>query len=227
MTTAIQQTACPSPRRARQGARRLRRGRRPPAHRRDRPRQRVRRRDAAADPVQGRGADADHGVVAATALGRHAAPPDLGATRTRSCAKCRRWPRPRDAGRPRHALSADERLAVECVVRGYLSGSAWKEYRASAARWRASRCPQGSSRAQRLDPPLFSPGDQGRDRARREHHVRRDVAERVGAEAGRRRSSGRASPSTSAGATLAAEKRHHHRGHEVRVRPRSPTARCS
>jgi phosphoribosylaminoimidazole-succinocarboxamide synthase len=47
-------------------------------------------------------------------------------------------------------------LPVECVVRGYLVGSGWKDYRATG-----SVCgiplPAGLQESQRLDPPLFTP----------------------------------------------------------------------
>jgi phosphoribosylaminoimidazole-succinocarboxamide synthase len=47
-------------------------------------------------------------------------------------------------------------LPVECVVRGYLAGSGWKDYRATG-----SVCgiplPPGLQESERLDPPLFTP----------------------------------------------------------------------
>ncbi len=45
---------------------------------------------------------------------------------------------------------------VECVVRGYLSGSAWKEYAASGT-LAGERLPAGLRESDRLDPPIFSP----------------------------------------------------------------------
>ena len=45
---------------------------------------------------------------------------------------------------------------VECVVRGYLSGSALKEYREHGT-LAGERLPAGLREADRLDPPLFSP----------------------------------------------------------------------
>ena len=45
---------------------------------------------------------------------------------------------------------------VECVVRGYLSGSAWKEYRETTTLAGESLSP-GMRESERLDPPLFSP----------------------------------------------------------------------
>jgi phosphoribosylaminoimidazole-succinocarboxamide synthase len=45
---------------------------------------------------------------------------------------------------------------VECVVRGYLSGSAWKEYRASGT-LAGERLAPGLEESSRFDPPIFSP----------------------------------------------------------------------
>ena len=45
---------------------------------------------------------------------------------------------------------------VECVVRGYLSGSAWKEYRAHGT-LAGEALPAGLVESARLDPPVFSP----------------------------------------------------------------------
>jgi len=49
-----------------------------------------------------------------------------------------------------------EVFPVECVVRGYLSGSAWKEYRASGT-LAGERLPAGLVESDRFDPPRFSP----------------------------------------------------------------------
>jgi len=58
-----------------------------------------------------------------------------------------------------------ERVDIECVVRGYLTGSGWKEYQRSR-----SVCgialPAGLADGTRLDPPLFTPAtkaDAGHD----------------------------------------------------------------
>jgi len=45
---------------------------------------------------------------------------------------------------------------VECVIRGYLSGSAWKEYKASGPLAGESLAPD-LRESERFDPPLFSP----------------------------------------------------------------------
>jgi phosphoribosylaminoimidazole-succinocarboxamide synthase len=54
---------------------------------------------------------------------------------------------------------------IECVVRGYLSGSAWKEYREHGT-LAGERLRKGMRESERLDPPLFSPAtkaDEGHD----------------------------------------------------------------
>jgi phosphoribosylaminoimidazole-succinocarboxamide synthase len=54
---------------------------------------------------------------------------------------------------------------VECVVRGYLSGSAWKEYR-DRGTLAGEELPRGLRESDRLDPPIFSPAtkaDEGHD----------------------------------------------------------------
>src|SRR6185312_8842931 len=49
-----------------------------------------------------------------------------------------------------------EVFPVECVVRGYLSGSAWKEYKASGTLAGEALAPD-LRESERFDPPLFSP----------------------------------------------------------------------
>jgi phosphoribosylaminoimidazole-succinocarboxamide synthase len=45
---------------------------------------------------------------------------------------------------------------IECVVRGYLSGSAWKEYR-NHGTLAGEQLAAGMRESERLDPPIFSP----------------------------------------------------------------------
>ncbi len=45
---------------------------------------------------------------------------------------------------------------IECVVRGYISGSAWKEYRERGT-LAGEALPKGLLESQRLNPPIFSP----------------------------------------------------------------------
>jgi phosphoribosylaminoimidazole-succinocarboxamide synthase len=49
-----------------------------------------------------------------------------------------------------------EMLPIECIVRGYLSGSAWKEYRASAT-MHGAPLPAGLEESSQLPEPVFTP----------------------------------------------------------------------
>ena len=72
-----------------------------------------------------------------------------------------------------------EVFPVECVVRGYLSGSAWKEYRASGT-LAGEPLPRGLRESDRLPSPLFSPATKaevGHD----ENITRERVAQMLGA----------------------------------------------
>jgi phosphoribosylaminoimidazole-succinocarboxamide synthase len=73
-----------------------------------------------------------------------------------------------------------EMLPIECVVRGYLSGSGWKDYRATGAVC-GHRLPEGLSESDRLPEPIFTPATKattGHD----ENITREQAAELVGAE---------------------------------------------
>jgi phosphoribosylaminoimidazole-succinocarboxamide synthase len=45
---------------------------------------------------------------------------------------------------------------IECVIRGYISGSAWKEY-AACGTLAGEKLPSGLTESAKLDPPIFSP----------------------------------------------------------------------
>jgi phosphoribosylaminoimidazole-succinocarboxamide synthase len=45
---------------------------------------------------------------------------------------------------------------IECVIRGYLSGSAWREY-STGGTLAGEKLPAGLKESDRLDPPIFSP----------------------------------------------------------------------
>lgn len=49
-----------------------------------------------------------------------------------------------------------ERIPVECVVRGYISGSAWEEYRKKGT-IQGIKFPSGIQESQKLDDPIFTP----------------------------------------------------------------------
>ena len=74
-----------------------------------------------------------------------------------------------------------EVVPIECVVRGYLSGSAWKEYRVSGT-LAGEPLPPGLVESDRFDPPRFSPAtkaESGHD----ENIPFAEVQRRVGVEA--------------------------------------------
>ena len=48
-------------------------------------------------------------------------------------------------------------LPIECVVRGYLAGSGWKDYRASGGEVSGHHLPEGMEEAQQLPTPIFTP----------------------------------------------------------------------
>ena len=79
-------------------------------------------------------ADADTIVAAVPALSRH---------------------REQIAGRAMLCLRGTV-FPIECVIRGYLSGSAWREY-AKGGTLAGEKLPDGLEESGRLDPPIFSP----------------------------------------------------------------------
>lgn len=73
---------------------------------------------------------------------------------------------------------------IECVVRGYLSGSAWNEYRERGT-LAGEALPAGLRESDRLDPPLFSPAskaDEGHDENITVSQVRSLVGDRAASE---------------------------------------------
>ena len=59
------------------------------------------------------------------------------------------------AGRAMLCLRADV-VPIECVIRGYITGSAWKEYR-DCGTLAGEQLPSGLRESDRLVPPIFSP----------------------------------------------------------------------
>jgi phosphoribosylaminoimidazole-succinocarboxamide synthase len=89
---------------------------------------------------------------------------------------------PELAGRVTLARRA-ERIDAECVVRGYLAGSGWAEYR-SSGEVGGHRLPEGLPEADRLPEPIFTPSTKaevGHD----ENITRGRLAEMVGVELAR------------------------------------------
>ncbi len=150
---------------ARQSARHLRPGRPAPAGQ-HRPPQRLRLGPAHRHSRQGPGADPDLRLLV-RAAGR-AQPPDHHRRGPDGPAAGRR---PAAAGRPSTLCRKTQVVPIECVVRGYLAGSGWKEYRK-----RGTVCgiklPAGLDRECPAAGADLHARHQGRDRPRREHLVR-------------------------------------------------------
>jgi phosphoribosylaminoimidazole-succinocarboxamide synthase len=95
-----------------------------------------------------------------------------------------RWPAaPQQALRGRAMLvHKTARIDFECVVRGYLAGSAWAEYKASADHQACGyRLPAGLRESDRLPEPLFTPATKA-DTGHDENISFDDMADRLGAE---------------------------------------------
>ena len=67
-------------------------------------------------------------------------------------------------------VTRTEPLPIECVARGYLSGSGWKDYTATGELC-GIRLPKGLRESDRLPEPIFTPATRRRTaEARRQHH---------------------------------------------------------
>ena len=73
-----------------------------------------------------------------------------------------------------------EMLPIECVVRGYLAGSGWKDYRGSGEVC-GHRLPAGLSESDRLPEPIFTPATKAQT-GHDENITREQAAELVGEE---------------------------------------------
>lgn len=81
--------------------------------------------------------------------------------------------------RAMRVLRADP-IAFECVVRGYLSGSGWKDYQVTGG-IAGERLPVGLRESDRLPEPIFTPATKAQT-GHDENISRRDLADRVGGE---------------------------------------------
>lgn len=87
------------------------------------------------------------------------------------------------AGRMMLCVHADV-VPIECVIRGYISGSAWKEYKALGT-LAGEALMTGLEESDRLDPPIFSPAtkaESGHDENITVSQVRSEVGEETAAE---------------------------------------------
>jgi phosphoribosylaminoimidazole-succinocarboxamide synthase len=73
-----------------------------------------------------------------------------------------------------------EMLPVECVVRGYITGSGWKDYVATGE-VSGHRLPEGLTESERLPEPIFTPSTKAQT-GHDENITRDDAAELVGRE---------------------------------------------
>jgi phosphoribosylaminoimidazole-succinocarboxamide synthase len=85
----------------------------------------------------------------------------------------------RDDGRSMECTRL-EMLPIECVVRGYLAGSGWKDYRATGAT-SGHRLPDGLRESDRLPEPIFTPATKAQT-GHDENISRAQAAELVGAD---------------------------------------------
>jgi phosphoribosylaminoimidazole-succinocarboxamide synthase len=83
------------------------------------------------------------------------------------------------AGRAMLCVAA-EVVPIECVIRGYITGSAWKEYR-SHGTLAGEPLRVGLRESERLDPPIFSPATKA-ETGHDENITIQQVREAVGAE---------------------------------------------
>ncbi|MDO8750401.1 MAG: phosphoribosylaminoimidazolesuccinocarboxamide synthase, partial [Dehalococcoidia bacterium] len=63
---------------------------------------------------------------------------------------------PREVAQRAMVVKRAQRIDVECVVRGYLAGSAWAEYQATSAIF-GKHAPSGMKEGERLPKPIFTP----------------------------------------------------------------------
>ena len=160
------------------------------------------------DPGQGQGPDRPLGVLVRQDRAHRAQPLHLGdrrRARTRSAAA--RWP-----------SRKLKMLPVECVVRGYITGSGWKDYQATG-KVSGIELPPGLRESEKLPTPIFTPStkaEEGHDEAIDFDAGRRDPR--------RPRAAGAAARRLDRAVLLRRRPRRRARRdprrHEVRVRPR-------
>ncbi len=108
-------------------------------------------------------------------------------------------------------------LPVECIVRGYLSGSGWAEYRQTGAIG-GLPLPPGLVESQQLPEPLFTPSTKAELGTHDENISLEQMAASIGAPTGRPGQGPQPEP-LPPGPGVGRTPGHHHRRHQVRVRP--------
>jgi phosphoribosylaminoimidazole-succinocarboxamide synthase len=76
-------------------------------------------------------------------------------------------------------------VLVECVIRGYISGSAWKEYGQSGT-LAGEALPTGLQESQKLDPAIFSPATKAQEGEHDENITFAEACEILGQDLGER-----------------------------------------
>ena len=113
-------------------------------------------------------------------------------------------------------------LPVECIVRGYISGSGWKEYQQKGKHLR--HCPAvGPAESAKLPEPIFTPST----KAELGEHDENISFEQAGGLCGKdlRRPGARRDPvHLQAGPGPGRRQGHHHRRHQVRIRDLTRTS---
>ncbi|NNC79586.1 MAG: phosphoribosylaminoimidazolesuccinocarboxamide synthase, partial [Acidimicrobiales bacterium] len=74
-----------------------------------------------------------------------------------------------------------EMLPIECIVRGYITGSAWKEYQRSGT-MHGTELPEGMLESQKLPEPVFTPSTKAEDGLHDENISFEQAVEMVGAD---------------------------------------------
>ena len=87
---------------------------------------------------------------------------------------------PELAGRSMYVRRA-EMLPIECIVRGYISGSAWKEYESSGT-VHGTTMPVGLTKSEQLPEPVFTPSTKAQDGLHDENISFERAVEMVGAD---------------------------------------------
>lgn len=77
-----------------------------------------------------------------------------------------------------------EMLPVECIVRGYITGSAWKEYQQTGT-MHGTALPEGMLESQQLPEPVFTPSTKAADGLHDENITFDDAVELLGEELAR------------------------------------------
>ena len=127
------------------------------------------------------------------------------------------------AGRVMLTRKADM-LPVECIVRGYITGSAWKEYR-TAGTMHGTRLPEGLLESQQLPEAVFTPSTKA-DVGDHDENISFDAAAALVGDALAAKLRRRVARPVPPRRRLGPRARHHHRRHQVRAGPDRRRARA-